>query len=52
MVEDPYKRLYNFVTASPKIIYIYGDVSLSISLNLKLAPVPYATLKWPIAKHT
>ena len=25
-----------------------GGVSLSISLNLKLAPVPYATLIWPI----
>ena len=23
-------------------------VSLSISLNLKLAPVPYGTLKWPL----
>ena len=27
---------------------LYGGVSLSISLNLKLAPVPYATPKWPI----
>ena len=27
---------------------LYGDVSLSISLNFKLAPVPYATPKWPI----
>ena len=27
---------------------LYGDVSLSISLNLKQAPVPYATPKWPI----
>ena len=26
---------------------LYGGVSLSISLNLKLAPVPYATTKWP-----
>ena len=26
---------------------LYGGVSLSISLNLKLAPVPYATPKWP-----
>ena len=26
----------------------YGGVSLSISLNLKLAPHPYATPKWPI----
>ena len=25
-----------------------GGVCLSISLNLKLTPVPYATLKWPI----
>ena len=25
---------------------LYGGVSLSISLNLKLAPVPYATLQW------
>ena len=25
-----------------------GGVSLSISFNLKLAQVPYATLKWPI----
>ena len=29
--------------------YNYGGVSLSISLNLKLAPVPYTTTKWPIA---
>ena len=27
---------------------LYGGVSLSISLNMKLAPVPYATLKWLI----
>ena len=27
---------------------LYGCVSLSIGLNLKLAPVPYATPKWPI----
>ena len=27
---------------------LYGGVSLSISLNLKLAPVPYATPKRPI----
>ena len=27
---------------------LYGGVSLSISLNLKLAPVPYTTPKWPI----
>ena len=27
---------------------LYGGVSLSISLNLKLAPVPFATPKWPI----
>ena len=27
---------------------LYGGVSLSISLNLKQAPVPYATPKWPI----
>ena len=26
---------------------LYGTVSLWISLNLELAPVPYATLKWP-----
>ena len=25
---------------------LYGGVSLSISLKLKLAPVPYATPKW------
>ena len=25
-----------------------GGVSLSISLNMKLTPVPYATLKWLI----
>ena len=25
---------------------LYGGVSLSISLNLKLAPVPYATPQW------
>ena len=28
---------------------LYGGVSLSISLNLKLAPVPYATPKWPMS---
>ena len=28
---------------------LYGGVSLSISLNLKLTPVPYTTPKWPIA---
>ena len=27
---------------------LYGGVSLSISLNLKLAPVPYATPKRPM----
>ena len=27
---------------------LYGGVSLSISLNFKLASVPYATPKWPI----
>ena len=27
---------------------LYGGVSLLISLNLKLTPVPYATPKWPI----
>ena len=27
---------------------LYGGVSVSISLNLKLAPVSYATPKWPI----
>ena len=27
---------------------LYGGVSLSIILNLKLAPVPYSTPKWPI----
>ena len=27
---------------------LHGGVSLSINLNLKLAPVPYATPKWPI----
>ena len=26
---------------------LYDGVSLSISLNLKLAPFPYATPKWP-----
>ena len=26
---------------------LYGGVSLLISLNLKLAPFPYATPKWP-----
>ena len=30
---------------------LYGGVSLSISLNLKLAPVPYATPKWLIASN-
>ena len=30
---------------------LYGGVSLSISLNLKLAPVTYATQKWPIASE-
>ena len=29
---------------------LYGRVSLSISLNLKLARVPYTTSKWPIVK--
>ena len=29
---------------------LYGGVSLSISLTLKLATVPYATPKWPIVK--
>ena len=29
---------------------LYGGVSLSISLNLKLTPVPYTTPKWPIAR--
>ena len=27
---------------------LYSGVSLSISLNLKLPPVPYGTLKWPM----
>ena len=27
---------------------LYGGVSLSIILNLKLAPVPYATPEWSI----
>ena len=27
---------------------LYGGVSLSISLNLRLVPDPYATPKWPI----
>ena len=29
---------------------LYGCVSLSISLDLKLTPVPYTTPKWPIAR--
>ena len=29
---------------------LYGGVSLSISSNLKLAPVSYATPKWPISR--
>ena len=29
---------------------LYGGVSLPISLNWKLAPVPFATLKWPMGK--
>ena len=29
-------------------VLLYSGVSLSISLHLKLAPVPYATPKWPI----
>ena len=30
------------------LLPVCGSVCLSISLNLKLTPVPYATLKWPI----
>ena len=29
---------------------LYGGVSLSITLNLKLAQVPYTTPKWPTAR--
>ena len=29
---------------------LYGGVNLSICWNLKLAPVPYATPKWPIQR--
>ena len=29
-------------------VLLHGGVSLSISLKLKLTPVPYATPKWPI----
>ena len=32
----------------PQHDLLYGGLSLSISLNLKLAPVPYAIPKWPI----
>ena len=31
---------------------LYGGVSLSISSNLKLAPVPHATPKWPIGQSS
>ena len=27
---------------------LFGGVSWSIGLNLKLAPIPYASPKWPI----
>ena len=33
-------------------VLLYGGVSLSISLNLILVPVPYATPKWPIVGAT
>ena len=45
------KSLYGFGGCCHKIIdvyMIYDGVSLSIRGNLKLAPVPYATLKWLI----
>ena len=29
---------------------LYDGVSFSISLNMILAPVPYATPKWPIVR--
>ena len=32
--------------------FLYGGVSFSISLNLILASVPYATPKWPIVRAT
>ena len=45
------ESLYGFGGRCHKIIdvyMIYHGVSLLISGNLKLAPVPYATLKWLI----
>ena len=45
------KSLYGFGGRCHKIIdvyMIYDGVSLSIRGNLKLAPVPYTTLKWLI----
>ena len=36
------------ISTKPVYNLLYGGVSLSISLNLKFAPVPYATPKWPI----
>ena len=32
-------------------VLLYGGVSLSISLNLKLFPGPYASPKWPISRE-
>ena len=42
-------RAPNLVKNQSQHDFLYGGVSLSISLNLKLAPVPYATPKWPIS---
>ena len=45
--EKYFKSLYGFGVGDT-VSKVELFVSLSISLNLKLAPVPYATPKWPI----